>query len=106
MATEEIPTIYVGKKPLMNYVIAAMTQFLSQGAEKIRIVARGRATSRAIDVAEVLRTRYLKGIVDVESVRISTDEIQNPQNPERVDRVSTIEIVLVKKGELLVKPAE
>ncbi len=100
-ATTELPTIYVGRKPLMNYVIAAMTQFMSQGADKIRIVARGRAISRAVDVAEVLRTRYLPGIVDVESVNIGTDEIQNPQNPERTDRVSTIEIVLIKKREIL-----
>jgi len=97
----EIPTIYVGRKPLMNYVIAAMTQFMSQGADKIRIVARGRAISRAVDVAEVLRTRYLPGIVDVEGVKIGTDQIQNPQNPERIDRVSTIEIVLIKKREIL-----
>ncbi len=103
-AESELPTIYVGKKPLMNYVIAAMTQFMSQGADKIRVVARGRAISRAVDVAEVLRTRYLPGIVDVESVKIGTDQIQNPQNPERIDRVSTIEIVIIKKRELIPAP--
>ena len=96
----ESNSVLIGRKPVMNYVLACITLFHS-GAKEISIKARGRAISRAVDVAEVLRTRYLPGILDVESIKIGTDEIQNPQNPDRIDRVSTIEITLLKKREIV-----
>ncbi|MCD6491393.1 MAG: DNA-binding protein Alba [Candidatus Njordarchaeia archaeon] len=99
--SNEAPVIYVGRKPLIRYVMAAMAIILNEGPKKLKISARGRAISRAVDVAEVLRTRYLPGILDVESIKIGTDEIQNPQNPDRIDRVSTIEITLLKKREIV-----
>jgi len=99
MAEEETPTIFIGKKPFMRYIMAAMAIILNEKPSKIRIVARGRAISRAVDLAEVLRTRYLPGIIDVEDIKISTDEIQN-QETGRVDRVSTIEIVMSLKKQL------
>ena len=44
--------IFVGKKPAMSYVMAVVTQF-SSGADEVHIRARGRAISRAVDVAEI-----------------------------------------------------
>lgn len=99
MAEEEVPTIYIGKKQFMKYIMAAMAIILNEKPKKLRIVARGRAISRAVDLAEVLRTRYLPGVIDVEDIRISTDEIEN-QETGRVDRVSTIEIVMAIKKPL------
>ena len=90
--------VFIGNKKTMSYVMAAM-MILNDGP--VRLLARGKAISRAVDVAEVLRTRYLPGILDVESIKIGTDEIQNPQNPDRIDRVSTIEITLLKKREIV-----
>jgi len=99
MAEDEVSTIYVGKKPLIRYVMAAMSMIINDKKDKIKISARGRSISRAVDVAEILRTRYLKGIVDIDDIRIGTDEIKR-EDSDRVDRVSTIEITLVKKAEI------
>ena len=41
-------TVFVGNKPVMNYVLAVVTQF-SNGAEEVAIKARGKAICRAVD---------------------------------------------------------
>jgi len=48
--------VFVGSKPLMSYIVAAVTQ-LNRNPDEVILKARGRAISRAVDVAEVLRTR-------------------------------------------------
>ncbi len=45
MAEDDV--VFVGNKPVMNYVLAVVTQFNS-GAKDVRIMARGRAISRAV----------------------------------------------------------
>lgn len=98
--TEEndVETIYIGSKPLMRYVMAGMSLFLDENPEKIKIAARGRAISRAVDTAEVLRKRYLRTILDIENVQIGTDEVENKETGD-IDRVSSIIITLKKVGE-------
>lgn len=85
--------VMIGKKPIMNYVVACLTAFNS-GAKKVVIKARGRAISRAVDVVELLRRVFLKDI-DVEKIEIGTQELSSPDRPK--SNVSTIEISLVKK---------
>jgi len=85
--------VYVGNKPVMNYVLATLTQF-NEGAEEVIIKARGRAISRAVDVAEIVRNRFLPN-VGVKEIKIDTEEL----NSERGNiNVSTIEIVLAKEA--------
>ncbi len=86
--------VYVGQKPVMNYVLATLTQF-NEGAERVVLKARGKAISRAVDVAEIVRNRFLPN-VDVESIKIDTEELESEQG--RKVNVSTIEIVLAKKS--------
>ena len=99
MESENTGTIFIGKKPLMRYVMAAMSMLINEKRNEIKLSARGRAISRAVDVAEILRTRYLPGLVSIGDIKIGTDEIKR-EDSDRVDRVSTIEITLVKTGEL------
>ncbi|RLI73519.1 DNA-binding protein Alba [Archaeoglobales archaeon] len=83
--------VYVGNKPVMNYVLATLTQF-NEGAEEVVVKARGRAISRAVDVAEIVRNRFLPN-VGVKDIKIDTEEL----NSERGNiNVSTIEIVLAR----------
>ena len=88
-------TVFVGTKPIMNYVLATLTQF-NEGAQKVVIKARGKAISRAVDVAEIVRNRFLPN-VDVTSIKIDTEELESEQG--RKVNVSTIEITLEKKEE-------
>ena len=87
MGQEDV--VFVGNKPLMNYVLAVVTQF-NNGAKDIKIMARGRAISRAVDVAEVSRSRFLQDIT-VKGISISI-EVLNTDRGET--NVSAIEIIL------------
>lgn len=89
MAEDDV--VFVGSKPVMNYVLAVVTQFNS-GAEAVRIMARGRAISRAVDVAEVSRSRFL-GDVNVKDIQISTETLNTDRGETNV---SAIEITLAK----------
>jgi DNA-binding protein Alba len=84
--------VLIGKKPVMNYVLACITLFHS-GAKEVSIKARGKAISRAIDVAEVVRRRFLPD-VKVTKIGIGTDQIIPQEEGNTLTNVSTIEITL------------
>ena len=86
-------TIYVGKKPAMGYVLAALTQ-INNGAKEVVVKARGKLTAKAITVAEVLRNRYVPEL-KVKEVKIGTEELTSEDG--KVSRVSAIEIILAKE---------
>ncbi|RAP50917.1 MAG: DNA-binding protein Alba [Methanosphaera sp. SHI613] len=90
MAEENI--VYIGNKPVMNYVLAVVTQ-MNSGVTEVVLKARGRAISRAVDVAEIVRNRFISD-VDVKSIDISTEEIVG--NEGTSSNVSAIEIKLSK----------
>jgi len=83
--------VFVGNKPVMNYVLAAITQF-NEGAGVVTLKARGKAISRAVDVAEIVRNRFLQGL-QVKNIAIGTEEVQGEGGAVNV---STIEITLGK----------
>ena len=89
----ESSAVLIGKKPIMNYVLACIT-FFHGGAKEVSIKARGRSISRAIDVAEVVRHRFLPD-VKIKSIGIGTDQFE-PEEGTSVTNVSTIEITLVR----------
>lgn len=84
--------VFVGNKPVMNYVLAVLTQFNS-GIKEVAVKARGRAISRAVDVAEIVRKRFLPD-VEVKDIKISTEKVESEQGEANV---SAIEIILAKK---------
>ncbi|MCE4614620.1 MAG: DNA-binding protein Alba [Desulfurococcales archaeon] len=94
---EETPTpanvILIGKKPVMNYVLATLTLLSNTDANEVIIKARGRSICKAVDTAEIVRNRFLKNL-DVKSVTIGSQQVTNPDG--RTSRVSTVEIVLAK----------
>lgn len=83
--------VFIGVKPVMNYVLAVITQF-NQGINEITLKARGKAISRAVDVAEIVRNRFLPTMV-VKNISIGTETMQAEGGNTNV---STIEIVLGK----------
>lgn len=83
--------VFIGKKGIMSYVLAVVTQF-NNGESEVVIKARGKAISRAVDTAEVVRQRFIPGIVPTK-IEISTEEIQGD---EGLIKVSAIEITLSK----------
>jgi len=63
-------TVYIGKKPTMNYVLAVVTVFNS-GADEVVVKARGKSISRAVDVAEIVRNRFVQD-AKIKDIKIST----------------------------------
>ncbi len=92
MAEAADNTVFVGNKPVMNYVLAVVTQFNS-GQKNVNVEARGRAISRAVDVAEIVRNRFINDL-KVEKIEIGTEELTSKEQ-EKVN-VSTIKIALNK----------
>jgi DNA-binding protein Alba len=88
----EANAVLIGKKPIMNYVLACIT-FFHGGAKEVSIKARGKAISRAIDVAEVVRRKFLPG-VRIKAIAIGTDQVQPQDEESQLSNVSTIEITL------------
>ena len=84
-------TIFIGNKPVMNYVLAVVTQFNDYDTVILR--ARGKAISRAVDTAEIVRNSFVQD-ADVTDIQISTEEVENYNNEKT--NVSIIEIKLEK----------
>lgn len=90
--TEE-NTIFVGKKPTMNYVLAIVTQFNNSDVNRIVIKARGKAISKAVDIAEITKHKFVQS-VEYESIKLDTEALEGENGT--TSNVSSIEIVLKK----------
>jgi DNA-binding protein len=86
-------TVYVGKKGTMAYVLAVVTQMNQQNTQEVTIKARGKAISRAVDVAEIVKNKFVTD-VKINGINISTEEIQTEDGTNL--KVSAIEITLTK----------
>lgn len=88
----EESVVFIGQKPVMNYVIACLTSF-NTGGGKVCIKARGQAISRAVDTVEVLRRSFMKDLKLVD-IKIGTEELTGQDG--RRSNVSTMEITITK----------
>jgi DNA-binding protein len=88
-------SIFVGGKPFMNYVTGVVLQF-NNGAEEVTIKARGKFISKAVDIAEVARRKFLEDKnVSVKNVSIGSEEFENKEG--KLVNVSVLEIALKKE---------
>lgn len=83
--------VYVGNKPVMNYVLAVTTQL--SNANEVVIKSRGRAISRAVDAAEIVRNRFMPG-AKYKKVHITTEPLTREDGTTA--NVSAMEITLTK----------
>jgi len=90
MADENV--VFVGKKGTMSYVLAVVTQ-MNQGAKEVQIKARGRAISRAVDVSEIVKNKFVIG-AKINDIKISTEEVRTEDGSPL--KVSAIEITVSK----------
>ncbi len=82
--------VYVGKKPTMNYVLAVVTQF-NGGMNEVTIKARGNAISKAVDVFEIVRNRFMTNLKN-KGIVTSSEELTNEDGSK--SKVSAIQITL------------
>ena len=91
MMSGERNVVYIGRKPVMNYVLAVITYFNSPDATEVVLKARGMSITTAVDVAEITRRRFLNKLI-VDKIETGTEELQ--QEDGRTRAVSFMEIVL------------
>jgi len=90
--TKEKGAVYIGNKPPMRYVMTALFQ-LYQDANQLTFKARGRAISKAVDVVEITRRRFMKDRLAVKDIAIGTEAVGTEGD---IRNVSTIEITVEK----------
>ena len=82
--------IYIGKKRSMDYVLAALV--VLNESRPVKLLARGRTISHAVDVGEILKNNFLKG-ASYGEVLITTEELTNKDGTN--SNVSSIEIEIL-----------
>ena len=88
--SEQQNVVLVGKKPVMNYVVACLTLF-NAGKETITVKARGLVISNAVDTVELLRRSFMK-YLEIQKITIGSQEFQKANGIKST--VSTIDIVI------------
>ena len=89
--SEEQNVVYIGRKPVMSYVLAVITHFNMPDANNVILKARGMSITTAVDVAEITRRRFMEK-VKLTKIDIGTEEVKEEDGRTRA--VSTIEITL------------
>lgn len=89
--------IFIGSKPFMNYVTGIVMRFTTHKADSVIIKSRGKFISKAVDVSEVAKNKFLKELdLETTDVKIGTEPFTTKEGKEC--SVSTMEITLTKKA--------
>ena len=80
-------TIIVGKKPVMNYVIASLNCF-KKGIKEINIISRGKVTSKGIDTAELIK-RYYPDVI-VSKIKIGSEDVNLDGDKKTISNLKII----------------
>jgi DNA-binding protein len=83
-------TVYIGNKPTMKYVLAVVMQF-NGGNSGVTIKARGRSISKAVDVALIVKDRFVENS-DVQGIKIDTELLEGDDGKQL--KMSSIEIAM------------
>jgi len=95
---EKTNTVFIGDKQVMKYVLSTIIQ-LKNNPSEVNIKARGKFISKAVDVAEIVRKRYTKGLKPkIKDIKIDTEKYKKE---EKEIKISTIKISLTKQDEII-----
>ena len=83
--------IFVGSKPLVNYIRGVITQFNRHSASEVVIKSRGKFISKAVDVAEVAKRSLQERGVKIKDIKIASESFETEG---KKTNISTMDIVL------------
>lgn len=93
----ETKTVIVGQsKPLLNYVTACITMFNS-GAEHVVLRSRGEAINTAVDVAQLLKKRFVSQ-VQISNIQIDGEKVVSRDGRQLSLPVLEIELSIPKSN--------
>lgn len=86
--------IFIGEKPIINYIRSISVQLTKNTGKDIIIRSRGRFISKAVDVAEVAKRKFLeKEGARIKDIKISSEEFE--REGKKIN-VSTMDIIIGK----------
>ncbi len=83
--------VFIGSKPLVNYVRSVMMQFNKRNASEVIIKSRGKFISKAVDVAEVAKRSLERNGVKTKDIKISSETFEKDG---KTINISAMDIVL------------
>lgn len=83
--------VFIGKKPIVNYVKSVMVQFNKKDSKEVIIRSRGKFISKAVDVAEIAKRSLQKKNVQVKAIEIASEHFETDGQSTNI---STMDIVL------------
>ncbi len=90
---EDRNVIFIGTKPIMNYVSATLTQLSTRPT--ITIKARGKRITQAVDVSQMITKRMDAVGYVISDVRIASESLTSQDGKQR--KVSNMEIDISKE---------
>ena len=90
---EDRNIIFIGSKPILDYVSATLTQLSTRPT--ITIKARGKKITQAVDVSQMIIKRMNTVGYVISDVRISSDSLTSQDGKQR--NVSNMEIDISKE---------
>jgi len=95
---EKVPhqtnAVLIGKKPVMNYVLAIVRLFNQEGVDEVVVRARGGNIYKAVDAIETTKNLFIKNL-KIKRFDINSEELEDDKGVKR--RVSSVEIVLYRE---------
>lgn len=83
--------VFIGSKPLINYIKSIMMQFNKKNTQEVIIKSRGKFISKAVDAAEISKRMLEKQAVKIKGISIASESFE--KEGKRTN-VSTMDIVL------------
>jgi DNA-binding protein len=68
--------VFIGSKPLVNYVRGVIMQFKRNGSDEVIIRSRGKFISKAVDVAEIARRSLEEDKISIKDIKISSESFE------------------------------
>lgn len=87
-------TVFIGSKPLVNYIRGVITQFTKWNAPEVVIKSRGKFISKAVDVAEISKRSLEDMRIHIKSINVASESFEAEG---KKTNISTMNIVLGKK---------
>ena len=84
-------TVFIGGKPLVNYIRGVIIQFNKWNVPEVTIKSRGKFISKAVDVAEVVKRSFEDRKVTIKDVKIASESFETDG---KKTNISTMDIVL------------
>ncbi len=77
----ENDAVFIGKKPVMSYVLAVLTH-VNSGHDSIVLKARGSMISKAVDISQLIKRKFSKDL-KIDRVDIGTEELTSDDGKKR-----------------------